>query len=38
MIYSPISPRHVDWSLHYPLLFGKSQKENREIYNNSKIR
>ncbi len=33
----PITPKSVDWSLHYPMLFNKSAKENAEIFNNSNL-
>lgn len=32
---SPISPKFVDWSLHYPIIYDRSTKENAEMVNNS---
>ena len=32
----PITPKYVDWSEHFPKILGKSDKENCEIYNNTK--
>lgn len=32
----PLTPNHVNWKLHYPLFYGGSNKENENIYCNSK--
>jgi len=34
---SPVTPKLIDWSIHFPLKFGKSQKENAITPNNSKF-
>jgi len=31
----PVTPKYVDWSAHYPKEFGKTDKENAEIFNNT---
>ena len=32
----PLNPEYVDWSIHYPKVFGKSDEENEKICNNTK--
>jgi hypothetical protein len=32
----PLTPSHIDWSLHYPSFFGIKDNRKDEIYANSK--